>query len=91
MPIYEYKCEDCGAEIEVLQKASEPPKKKCPKCGASKLKKKLSVPAIQFKGEGWYVTDHAKRSGPKPEGTKAKAAKPASEKKDAGSTKPDKD
>ncbi len=90
MPIYEYKCEDCGAETEVLQKASEPPKKKCSRCGG-KLKKKLSAPAIQFKGEGWYVTDHAKRSGPKPEGHKPKADKPASEKKDAGSSTPNKD
>lgn len=90
MPLYEYKCEDCGEELEVIQKSSEPLKKKCPKCGG-KLKKKLSAPAIQFKGSGFYITDYAKKSGPTLEGSKSKAAKPPAPKKDGGSSAPDKD
>ena len=81
MPIYEYKCEDCGAELEIIQKASEPHKKKCPKCGG-KLKKKISASAIQFKGAGWYITDYAKKSVPKPESSKPKGGKPSPPKKD---------
>ncbi len=92
MPIYEYKCEVCGEELEVIQKPSEPPKKKCPKCGG-KLKKKLSAPAIQFKGTGWYVTDYARSGGAKSDESrvKAKPTKAHAVKKDAGASKPGKD
>jgi putative FmdB family regulatory protein len=62
MPIYEYECRKCGAHTEAFQKVSDKPLTKCRKCGG-KLEKKVSAPAIQFKGSGWYVTDYAgKRS-----------------------------
>jgi putative FmdB family regulatory protein len=57
MPIYEYYCPICQKEFEVLQKISEPDKKKCPECGKSKLTKQASTTSFQLKGEGWYVTD----------------------------------
>ena len=59
MPIYEYECRKCKAHIEAFQKVSDKPLTKCRNCGG-KLEKKLSAPAIQFKGSGWYVTDYAK-------------------------------
>lgn len=59
MPIYEYECRKCKAHIEAFQKVSDKPLTKCRNCGG-KLEKKLSAPAIQFKGTGWYVTDYAK-------------------------------
>ena len=59
MPIYEYECRKCKAHIEVFQKVSDKPPTKCRKCGG-KLERKISAPAIQFKGSGWYVTDYAK-------------------------------
>jgi len=59
MPIYEYECRKCKAHIEAFQKLSDKPLTKCRNCGG-KLEKKLSAPAIQFKGSGWYVTDYAK-------------------------------
>jgi putative FmdB family regulatory protein len=43
MPIYEYSCEDCGNEFELLVRDSEPPA--CPTCGTSRLEKRFSVPA----------------------------------------------
>ena len=58
MPIYEYECRKCGAHVEEFQKVSDKPLTKCRKCGG-KLEKKISAPAIQFKGSGWYVTDYA--------------------------------
>jgi putative FmdB family regulatory protein len=61
MPLYEYKCSDCHSKFEYMQKASDPPKKKCPKCGGL-LIKIISAPAIQFKGQGWYVTDYSRKS-----------------------------
>jgi len=58
MPIYEYECKKCQAHVEAFQKVSDKPLTKCRKCGG-KLEKKISAPAIQFKGSGWYVTDYA--------------------------------
>jgi putative FmdB family regulatory protein len=57
MPIYEYKCRDCGAHIEKRQGVSEEPLKICEKCGGA-LEKQWSLSGIQFKGEGWYVTEY---------------------------------
>ena len=58
MPIYEYECRKCKAHIEVFQKVSDKAPAKCRTCGG-RLERKLSAPAIQFKGSGWYVTDYA--------------------------------
>lgn len=58
MPIYEYECRKCAAHVEAFQKVNDKPLTKCRKCGG-KLEKKISAPAIQFKGSGWYVTDYA--------------------------------
>jgi|SRR5215207_11347485 len=58
MPIYEYECRKCKAHIEVFQKVSDKPPAKCGKCGG-RMERKISAPAIQFKGSGWYVTDYA--------------------------------
>jgi len=92
MPLYEYKCRNCGSNVEFMQKASDPPKKKCPKCGGH-LHKLLSAPALQFKGQGWYVTDYAKRSGAageRPKSTPEKKSEAKTESK-AGSAQPKKD
>ena len=58
MPIYEYECRKCKAHVEAFQKVSDKPLTKCRKCGG-RLEKRISAPAIQFKGSGWYVTDYA--------------------------------
>lgn len=58
MPIYEYKCLDCGNHLEAMQKISDEPLKECPKC-SGKLEKQWSRTGFQFKGSGWYVTDYA--------------------------------
>ena len=62
MPLYEYQCTKCKHTFEKIQKFSDPPVTKCPKCGR-KVEQLLSAPAIQFKGAGWYVNDYAKKSG----------------------------
>jgi putative FmdB family regulatory protein len=58
MPIYEFECRKCKAQLEVFQKMSDKPPVKCKKCGG-RLEKLVSASAIQFKGSGWYVTDYA--------------------------------
>ena len=57
MPIYDYKCSQCGHEIELIQKISDKPKTICPKCNANSLKKLISAPSFRLKGGGWYETD----------------------------------
>ena len=57
MPIYEYRCADCGHELEAMQKLSEAPLTDCPACQASRLRKKISPVAFRLKGSGWYETD----------------------------------
>jgi len=64
MPIYAYRCERCGHELDALQKISEPVLTDCPKCGEAALQKKLTAPGFQLKGSGWYQTDF--RGGAKP-------------------------
>lgn len=59
MPLYEYLCASCGHRFERIQKFSDPLLTECPACGG-KVEKQISSPAIQFKGQGWYVTDYAK-------------------------------
>ena len=57
MPFYEYECSNCRFYVEVLQKISEEPLKKCPSCGKKTLKKLVSAPVFRLKGSGWYETD----------------------------------
>lgn len=57
MPIYDYKCSDCGHQIEVIQKFSDEPKTLCVECGNETLKKMVSAPSFRLKGGGWYETD----------------------------------
>jgi putative FmdB family regulatory protein len=62
MPIYEYRCQQCGKTSELLQRMSDPPMAACPLCGGE-VKKLISSPAVQFKGSGWYVTDYGSKKG----------------------------
>jgi putative FmdB family regulatory protein len=62
LPIYEYRCDECGASFEVMQKMSDDPLTECEKCGGT-LRKVLHPVAIHFKGSGFYTTDYGKGSG----------------------------
>ena len=57
MPIYEYRCQSCGAELEKLQKISEPALTDCPECGRESLVKLVSASSFRLKGGGWYESD----------------------------------
>jgi len=81
MPLYEYECEACGHRFEVIQKFSDAPIEKCPKCG-SPVHKLQSAPAFHLKGTGWYATDYAKTGST----GEAKGAKDKDGKKTESST-----
>ena len=66
MPIYEYKCQQCGAQFETRQSVSDEPLTTCEKCHG-RLEKQWSLSGFQFKGAGWYVTDYAGKKGVGPD------------------------
>jgi putative FmdB family regulatory protein len=98
MPIYDYHCDHCGHTFSAVQSYTDATLDKCPSCG-KRPRKLMAMPAIVFKGGGWYKTDSrpaqkdggesksgdaSKESGEKP----AANAKPASEAKPAAEAKP---
>ena len=83
MPIYEYKCEKCENQFEMLQKITAEPLQECPECGGP-VHKLVSSTSFILKGSGWYATDYGKNRKPAPEksaAAKKTAAKPKPEKK----------
>ncbi len=67
MPFYEYRCDDCGHELEVMQKMSDDRLTDCPECGQSSLVKQMSASSFQLKGGGWYETDFKTKKKTAPE------------------------
>ena len=59
MPIYEYRCLDCGHQFELMQKFSDPPAETCTSCSGI-VQKLISRSAFHLKGSGWYVTDYGR-------------------------------
>ncbi len=97
MPIYEYRCQSCGHELEVLQKVSDPSLTECPECHRDSLQKQVSAAGFRLKGSGWYETDFkkgsdkkrnlaedAKKSETKANSSKDKAAKSTTKKASGG-------
>ena len=62
MPIYEYRCQQCGHDFEEMQKFSDPPVERCPECGSLEARRKVSVSAFHLKGGGWYKDGYQKGS-----------------------------
>ena len=84
MPIYEYKCQQCGLHFEKRQNVSDEPLTTCEKCHG-KLEKQWSLSGFQFKGAGWYVTDYAGKSKTSP-AESTTTTEPASKSKDETTT-----
>ena len=57
MPIYEYKCSECGHVMDALQGVNDSPLEVCPECSEKSLKRLISAPNFRLSGEGWYETD----------------------------------
>ena len=83
MPIYEYKCDNCGGIEEVLQKSTDQPLTQCNRCDG-KLHKIISQSTFHLKGSGWYVTDYAGKTN-NSENTKNSEPSPKAE---SGESKP---
>jgi putative FmdB family regulatory protein len=63
MPVYTYRCENCGVQFERTQKFADQPLVRCPECGKKSLRKVYTPVGIVFKGSGFYATDHRSPSG----------------------------
>ncbi len=87
MPIFAYRCESCGFEKDVLQKRSDPPLVTCPACSQASLVKKLTAPAFQLKGNGWYATDFRDKGAAKPQKPASGDGESAAPQPDAGAAK----
>jgi putative FmdB family regulatory protein len=74
MPIYEYRCNDCGFQKEFIQKMSDAPLTTCPECGKETFGKMLSAAGFQLKGSGWYATDFKGGSSSAPKKEEAPAS-----------------
>jgi putative FmdB family regulatory protein len=85
MPVYEYACTECGAQVEAWQSFSEDPLETCESCGGP-MKKLISQTTFHLKGSGWYVTDYASKSGAN-HSPATKDEKPPSEKKSPSAEK----
>lgn len=82
MPLYDYRCKDCGAVIEVRHGFDEPFKGVCGTCGGE-LVRVFNPAPIVFKGSGFYVTDSRKKSGESKKSDTGDAPKGDSAKSDA--------
>ena len=86
MPIYTYRCDNCGVQFERHQSFSEPPLTRCPECSKKTLRKVYTPVGIVFKGSGFYATDHRSPSG---SGRSSTPARPGeAEKSEATEAKP---
>lgn len=88
MPTYDYKCEACGEVFEKFQSISAAPLKKCPQCGANRLKRLIGTGSgVIFKGGGFYQTDYRSdsyKAAAKAEGGGAKADEKPAARTEAG-------
>ncbi len=73
MPIYTYRCDDCGVQFDIRQHFDDPVKSRCPECKKNTLRKVFLPVGIVFKGSGFYATDHRSPSG---QASKKKSEKP---------------
>lgn len=93
MPVYSYRCENCGVQFDRRQKFTDNPLKKCPECGEKALRKLFQPAGIVFKGSGFYVTDNRSSKNPAARPSHANSgestSKPEPEAKAAPSPKED--
>jgi putative FmdB family regulatory protein len=79
VPIYTYRCHNCGVQFDRHQHFDDKPLTRCPECGKEALRKVYLPVGIVFKGSGFYATDHRSPSGQgttkKPDSTPEKPEK----------------
>jgi putative FmdB family regulatory protein len=82
VPLYVYRCKQCGQRLEKIQHFKSKPEVVCPKCQGA-LERVLTAPSFKFKGSGWYVNDYGGKTA-EPAPVSAPAAAPAAAKTPCG-------
>jgi len=75
LPLYAYRCTQCGHRFEKIQNFSAAQELVCPVCQGV-LERPLTAPRLHFKGAGFYVNDYAAKSSA-PAAESAPATAPA--------------
>ena len=88
MPIYEYRCNACGHELEKIQRMSDAPLTECPDCGKAELRRLVSAPGFRLKGGGWYETDFKKDGKRNLHDSHSPSAAPAASSESKATAKP---
>ncbi len=74
MPTYDYQCQSCGHQDEILQKMTDEPLTHCTHCHMPSFKRKFGMGiGLQFQGSGFYCTDYSKPSSPATEKSASKS------------------
>ncbi|MBN8657611.1 MAG: zinc ribbon domain-containing protein [Anaerolineae bacterium] len=81
MPVYTYRCENCGIQFEKQQSFTDDPLKTCPECRKKALKKVITPTKVIFKGSGFYATDHKSPSGDTSSSKKSETSEKSSSEK----------
>jgi len=58
MPLYEYDCNDCGENFDLMRKLSDTSPVKCEKCESENVKKRFNVSSFKLIGKGFYANDY---------------------------------
>ena len=87
MPLYAYRCDNCGVEFERTQKFTDKPIKRCPECNKSAARRVIQPSGIVFKGSGWYKTDSRSASSATVTSDSASKKKDGKEAKETKETK----
>jgi putative FmdB family regulatory protein len=83
MPIYAYRCTNCGLEKDFMRKVSDPVLTTCPSCSSEDFAKQLTAPSFHLKGSGWYASDFKGGAKPLDAESEAKSDAKADAKADA--------
>lgn len=81
MPIYTYRCKNCGVQFDIQQKFTDQHLTRCPECNKKTLNKVFQPVGIVFKGSGFYATDHRSPSGASRGSNSSKSGEEKSESK----------
>lgn len=86
MPIYTYRCKNCGIQFDQQQKFSDAPLTRCPECSKKSLQKVFQPVGILFKGSGFYSTDNRSSSGVRSTSSARSDSSDSGDSKDTGSS-----
>jgi putative FmdB family regulatory protein len=74
MAIYEYRCQACGNQFELMRSIKDDSLPLCTVCGAAQVEKLISHSSFILKGKGWYSTDYGTGGSSKPASSSSSSA-----------------